>query len=51
MAKITRTEKEFSKENLPLDFLRRALAIAGLDTLVMKYELEDFVVEESWEVL
>lgn len=49
MSKIARTQKEFCKENMPLDFLRRALAIAGLDSCVLKYELEDFIIEESWE--
>ena len=46
---LIRTEKEFSKENLPLDFLRRALSIAGLNSIPLKFELEDFELEECWE--
>lgn len=49
MVKITRTQKEFSKENMTLDFLRRALSIAGLHSSPLKFQLEDFELEECWE--
>ena len=47
--KLIRTDKEFSKENLPLDFLRRATSIGGVHPSPLKYEIKDFEVIESWK--
>lgn len=46
--KVTRTSKEFSREKMPLDFLRRTLSIAGLHKAPLKFELEDFIIEEHY---
>lgn len=47
--KLIRTEKEFKKENLPLDFLRRATSLGGLSSIPLKYQMEDFEVIENWK--
>lgn len=49
MTKLVRTEKEFTKENLPLDFLRRATSLGGLHGRPLKMKEEDFEVEERWK--
>lgn len=46
---LLRTDKEFSKENMPLDFLRRALSIAGLHSSPLKFNYEDFEVVENYK--
>lgn len=48
MKKLVRTDKEFTKENLPTDFLRRATAIGGLHGKPLHFEEKDFEVEERW---
>ena len=49
MLQLVRTDKEFTKENLPLDFLRRATAIGGLHNRPLEFKEEDFEVEERWK--
>ena len=46
--KLIRTEKQFTKENMPLDFLRRVLSLAGLHSIPLKLELENFTIEEKF---
>lgn len=36
--KIKRTEKQFTKENLPIDFIKEAMSIACAESYVHKYE-------------
>lgn len=46
--KIIRTEKEFSKETMPLDFLRIALSLGGVHSSPLKFEEENFIIEECF---
>ncbi len=47
--KLVRTEKEFCKENVTLDFLRRVVSIAGLHSSPLKFEESDFEVSEDYK--
>jgi len=47
--KLIRTDKEFKKENLPLDFLRRATSIGCQHTMPLTFEEADFEIEENWK--
>lgn len=49
MLQLVRTDKEFTKENLPLDFLRRATAMGSLHNRPLEFKEEDFEVEEKWK--
>ena len=46
---IVRTEKEFTLESMPLDFLRRTLRIACADSAPLKFEENVFKVEISYK--
>jgi hypothetical protein len=48
MESLKRTSKEFKKENLPLDFLRRATSLGGLNSIPLKWEIDNFELIEQW---
>lgn len=49
MGNLIRTEKEFTKANLPLDFLRRATALGGVHGRPLHFNEEDFEIVELWQ--
>lgn len=49
MKQLVRTNKPFSKENLTLDFMRRATALGGLHGKPLRFNYNDFEVEERWK--
>ena len=43
---LKRTRKVFKKDNLPLDFVRKAFALAGLSGVPLKFQEEHYKIEE-----
>ena len=46
---LIRTDKEFKKENLPLDFLQRVTSIICMHKIPLRFKEEDFELQEKWK--
>ena len=47
--KLIRSEKEFTKDNMPNDFVTRAYSLAGKHSSPLKWNEQDYKIIEQWK--